>query len=285
MAFLADVADEVNEPSTGPIFKGAYPSEELRRERDLTLAEKVAQMRIVSEIALRSEIKKTREEYFRLFYDLSENLDFGIIFDRLKTGLNNIKADLVEFFSPSFWAENLKLIADTFENTFLSITGLFSTLSDIRQEKLDEELRTSTTLSDEERKVKEANAKKSFETSKKLTLAGIALQTGLAVIKALADTNIDNFWVRAANATAAAATGAAQYARANAQQYSAPSAPSGASVGTQVNNNQSSSTNVTINVTGGRASSEEVVNAVKQYVGQGGVIINRDTEQGSVLIG
>ena len=42
----------------------------------------------------------------------------------------------------------------------MGITTLFSTLSDIRQQKLDEELRTSTTLSDEERATKEANAKK-----------------------------------------------------------------------------------------------------------------------------
>ena len=134
------------------------------------------------------------------------------------------------------------------------------------------------------RKNKEKQAKKEFDSQKKLTLSMISMQTGLAVISALAQPNAN--WVfKAANAAADAATGAASYAKAASQSYSAPSAPSGSNIGTQNNNNSSNQTNVTINVSQGNATGQEVVNAVKAYVGSGGILINQDDEQASVLIG
>ena len=134
-------------------------------------------------------------------------------------------------------------------DAMLAFSGLLSTLSDLRQKELDDELKTSTTLSDEERKVKEKNAKAAFENSKQLTLAGIALQTGLAIMNALADTTQPSTFVRVANATAAAAIGATQYAKANAQTYSAPSPPSASN--TNVATENISNTQVTVNITGG----------------------------------
>jgi len=263
-----------------------YPSQELRAERDMTLAQKLTQELAVSQLLLEKQISKTGMELTTLFYNIGENANFEVISVRLKTVLTDLKADLVEVFSPSFWTDNFAQIVDAFSNAFMGITTLFSTLSDIRQQKLDEELRTSTTLSDEERATKEANAKKSFETSKKLTLAGISLSTGLAVMGALADgVNVPNFFVRLANATGAAAMGASQYAKANAQTYSAPSAPSGASMASSAGGNVSNNTSsTTININAGNSSPAAIASALQSYINDNdGIIINPDSSQGRLL--
>jgi len=169
-----------------------------------------------------------------------------------------------------------------------AFTGLFSGLSDARVSKLNKELSETEDMSDEERRTKEANAKGSFETSKKLTLAGIAMQTGLAVMNALSDTTVLNPYVRAANAAGALAMGASQYASANSQKYSAPTGPSG-SVGSpssssgasNVSNNTSSTT---ININAGNSSPAAIASALQSYINDNdGIIINPDSSQGRLL--
>ena len=169
-----------------------------------------------------------------------------------------------------------------------AFTGLFSGLSDARVSKLNKELSETEDMSDEERRTKEANAKGSFETSKKLTLAGIAMQTGLAVMNALSDTTVLNPYVRAANAAGALAMGASQYASANSQKYSAPTGPSG-SVGSpssssgasNVSNNTSSTT---ININAGNSSPAAIAEALQSYINDNdGIIINPDSSQGRLL--
>ena len=282
--FKEQVEDNIEPIVPTADVKIPYPSQELRAERDMTLAQKLTQELAVSQLLLEKQISKTGMELTTLFYNIGENANFEVISVRLKTVLTDLKADLVEVFSPSFWTENFAQIIDAFETAFMGITTLFSTLSDIRQQKLDEELRTSTTLSDEERANKESNARQAFETSKKLTLAGISLSTGLAVMGALADgVNVPNFYVRLANATGAAAMGASQYAKANSQTYSAPTGPSGTSgissnQGLVTNNTQSSQT--TINITGGVGFTTDDLTALFD---SDAVIINRDSAQGRAL--
>jgi tape measure domain-containing protein len=179
--------------------------------------------------------------------------------------------------------DNFAEIRDAMAESIISFTDLFSTLSSIRQDKLDEELRTSVNLSDEERAAKEKNAKASFDNSKRLTLAGIALQTGLAIMNALAQTT-PNFLINLANAAGAAAMGAAQYAKANAQQYKAPSAPSGGgiSAGSSSISNNTQNVTTTVNITGGVGFSIE---DLQKIFDDDVVIINKDSAQGRQLRG
>ncbi len=163
-------------------------------------------------------------------------------------------------------------------NATTAFTNLFGALSSIRQDKLDEELRTSTNMSEEERKAKEKQAKAAFEANKKYTLAGIALQTGLAIMTALADPTAGSWIIRAANAAAAAANGAAQYARANAQSYQAPTPPSGSSAAaSQTTTEQTQYNEYTFHISGGDTASikamiQELFDSEKMQIKNGKVI-------------
>lgn len=209
--------------------------------------------------SLKSEIQLIKERYAAERKFISDNVTSNIEASIIKSGLREKEAEEIKALldnlkesskeEVSLW-EKIRQAVNAVGNAFTAFTDLFATLSSIRQDKIDEELSTSTDMSDEERKTKEANAKKAFETSKRLTLAGIAMQTGLAIMNALSDTEVP-FFIRAANAVGAAAMGAAQYAKANSQSYTAPTPPSASSIQGATSNETVNNTQVTVNITGG----------------------------------
>ena len=168
------------------------------------------------------------------------------------------------------------------------VMGLIGTMSSLKQEAIDKELSSNKVFTKEQRKNKEMEAERAFDSNQNMIKATIAMQTGLAIIGALADPS-PNFWVKAANATIAATTGAASYAKANAQSYNAPSAPSNAtpsaassSSGNSTVSNNTSST--TINVNAGNSSPTAIAAALQSYINDNdGIIINPDSSQGRLL--
>jgi len=169
------------------------------------------------------------------------------------------------------------------------VMGLIGTMSSLKQEAIDKELSSNKVFTEEQRKNKEMQAEKAFDSNQAMIKATIAMQTSLAVIGALAEPGIP-FWVKAANVAIAASTGIASYAKANAQSYSAPNAPSNAtpssassssSSDSNVSNNTSSTT---ININAGNSSPAAIASALQSYINDNdGIIINPDSSQGRLL--
>ena len=179
------------------------------------------------------------------------------------------------------FADKFLDIINASADSFTAFTDLFSTLSEIRQDKLDEELKNNKDLTDKERRIKEKAARDEFNLQKGLSLASIAVNTGAAIINALA-TAPDPI-TGSLLASAAAATGAAQYAKVSATSYEAPSAPksSGFSVPSAATQSQQ---NINIQVTGNNFGNDQnagqnVVQAIKDAISDGEIIFDRNSDQ------
>jgi len=240
--------------------------------------------------SLKSEEQLIKERYDSERRFIDANVTSLIEAEIIKSQLRKKEADelaaLTENIKKSMWDQRTtreKLIEtiSRIGNAAKAFTDLFGTLASIRQQELDKELSTSEDLSDEERKTKEKNAEAAFEANKRYTIAGIALQTGLAIMSAFAEPGMP-FALKAINAAAAAATGAAQFAKAKSQNYSAPSAPSASGVSSQQTSN-TDNRQITINVTSGTASPEDIAKAISSYIDNDGIIINPESAQGRAL--
>jgi len=162
-----------------------------------------------------------------------------------------------------------------------AIGGLFVQLQDSRYQMEMQALRNTEGMSEQEIKAREKAAKAAFENSKKLQAGLVVMNTAGAIMNELA-TNPDPFskWF---NVATIGATGLTQLSRINSQQFGG-----GSSIATPapVNNQTSNTTNntsVTVNVSGGNP--QDVVAAIQNYIGDGGILFTNDTEQGRVVNG
>lgn len=145
--------------------------------------------------------------------------------------------------------ESLKEYSMVAMQTAATVTGLFAQLASNKQSSLAEEVRNAKNMSNEEIAQREKAAKEAFEAEKKWAIAGVAMNTGVAAMKALATEDPFTKW---ASFAAVLATGATQAAAIEGRTFNSGAfKPSGGGVQPIQNttNNQSINNNVTI--TGG----------------------------------
>lgn len=168
-----------------------------------------------------------------------------------------------------------------YSNTFNAVGGLFVQLADARYQQEMNALRNTENMSQEEVRAREEAAKAAFENSKKLQQGLVVINTGAAIMNELA-TNPNPF-AKWANVTAIAATGATQLSKIASQTFGGGGNIS--SVPAQTTNNTTTNTaNVTFNISDG-GNPNDVISAIQNYIGDGGILFTGDTEQGRVISG
>lgn len=103
----------------------------------------------------------------------------------------------------------------TAENLLTNVAGYWETTLKIKDDNLKKDLEQGKISQQEYDKQHERN-RKSFEQMKKLQVAAAVISTAGAIVQALADTSVPNFYLRLANSIAAGLAGAAQIATINA---------------------------------------------------------------------
>ena len=83
--------------------------------------------------------------------------------------------------------ERLREQVETGAQVGIAVAGYFEQLASNKQSALAEEVRNAKNMSASEVKERENAARKAFEAEKKWAIAGVAMNTGVAAMKALAD--------------------------------------------------------------------------------------------------
>ena len=104
--------------------------------------------------------------------------------------------------SMKLWDDYFKKIGKHFNTYGRATTNVMDAVADCWEAALQAQVKNG--------KKSEEEAKKSFENVKKLQMASAIINTGAAIVQALADPTVPSYYVKVANAAAAAIAGAAQ---------------------------------------------------------------------------
>lgn len=121
----------------------------------------------------------------------------------------------------------------TAENLLSNVAGYWETTLRIKDDNLKKDLEAGKISQKEYEKQHERN-KKSFDQMKKLQVAAAVISMAAAIVQALADPTVPNFYLRLANSIAAGLAGAAQIATINATSLDSGGSGAGASSAPQL---------------------------------------------------
>lgn len=160
-----------------------------------------------------------------------------------------------------------------------AVAGYFEQLASNKQSALAEEVANSKNMSESEIKNREKAAERAFEAEKKWALAGVAMNTGVAAMKALATEDPFTKW---ASFAAVLATGATQAAAIEGRTFNSgafnPSAATTSQPISNTTNNQSITNNVTVQGGVGFGIAE-----LQELFDNDNVIIDPNSAQGRAL--
>jgi hypothetical protein len=228
-----------------------------------------------------TRVAATRNETLRREYLASKDEPWmiGLVDpETLQTALDDMDTRLQDQHDKQM--ERLREQASAGFQTAGAVAGYFEQLASNKQNALAEEVANSKNMSEAEIKNREKAAEKAFEAEKKWALAGVAMNTGVAAMKALATEDPFTKW---ASFAAVLATGATQAAAIEGRTFNSgafnPSSASTSQPISNTTNNQSITNNVTVQGGVGFGIAE-----LQELFDNDNVIIDPSSAQGRALM-
>ena len=127
-------------------------------------------------------------------------------------------SELATKLSMKMWDDYFKKLGKHFSSYGKATTNVMDAVAECWEAALQAQVKNG--------KKSEKEAKKSFENVKKLQMASAIINTGAAIVQALADPTVPSYYVKAANAVAAGIAGAAQVIKISSTEFSASASQS-----------------------------------------------------------